>query len=86
MDAATQSLKTKKEKKEHLASEVNSEIVAEGVREEKHPIVPELSTEAEEKKNKSLPPSKYKTVSYRRIRKGNTKQRIDEYEAIISTS
>lgn len=43
----------------------------------------ENSTE-EEKKNGSHQSSKYKTVSYRRIRKGNTKQRIDEFEAMMN--
>lgn len=43
----------------------------------------ENSTE-EEKKNGSHQSSKYKTVSYRKIRKGNTKQRIDEFEAMMN--
>lgn len=29
--------------------------------------------------------SKYSTVSYRKIRKGNTKQRVDEFESMVNT-
>nr|XP_029375560.1 ermin [Echeneis naucrates] len=42
-------------------------------------------TEMEAKEDGSRPSSKYKTVSYRRIRKGNTKQRIDEFEAMTNS-
>ncbi|KAL1022053.1 hypothetical protein UPYG_G00021600 [Umbra pygmaea] len=31
------------------------------------------------------PVSKYRTVSYRKIRRGNTKQRVDEFESMLNT-
>lgn len=40
---------------------------------------------ADDKKNGSRQSSKYKTVSYRRIRRGNTRQRIDEFEAMMDS-
>ncbi|XP_023285578.1 ermin [Seriola lalandi dorsalis] len=54
-----------------------------GDKEEGGQNCPEMNGE-EDKKNDSQQPSKYKTVSYRRIRRGNTKQRIDEFEAMIN--
>ncbi|XP_019897813.2 uncharacterized protein LOC109614913 [Esox lucius] len=36
-------------------------------------------------KHGTKPVSKYHTVSYRKIRKGNTKQRIDEFESMVNT-
>lgn len=41
----------------------------------------EADVDEEEKKSSSQ--SKYKTVSYKKIRKGNTRQRIDEFEAMF---
>lgn len=44
---------------------------------------PKLSSEVSAEQN-SHHWFKYKTVSYRRIRKGNTRQRIDEFEAMVN--
>uniref|UniRef100_A0A667X445 Ermin n=1 Tax=Myripristis murdjan TaxID=586833 RepID=A0A667X445_9TELE len=41
--------------------------------------------EDDDKKNDGHQKAKYKTVSYRRIRKGNTRQRIDEFESMINS-
>lgn len=38
-----------------------------------------------DKKPGSKNASKYSTVSYRKIRKGNTKQRVDEFESMVNT-
>lgn len=46
-----------------------------------NPLV--TNSEADGKKNGSHQSSKYKTVSFRRIRRGNTRQRIDEFEAMM---
>lgn len=40
--------------------------------------------EVDDKKKDTNQSSKYKTVSYRRIRRGNTRQRIDEFEAMMN--
>ncbi|XP_076579125.1 uncharacterized protein LOC143315683 [Chaetodon auriga] len=43
-------------------------------------------TDAEDdKKDGSRQASKYKSVSYRKIRRGNTRQRIDEFESMMSS-
>lgn len=43
-----------------------------------------VEAKAGEDNGNSQMSSKYKTVSYRRIRKGNTRQRIDEFEAMTN--
>lgn len=37
-----------------------------------------------DKKSSSHQSSKYKSVSYRKIRRGNTRQRIDEFESMMN--
>lgn len=44
-----------------------------------------MNGEADVKKNGSSRSSKYKTVSYRKIQRGNTRQRIDEFESMINS-
>lgn len=39
----------------------------------------------DDKKNSNRQSSKYKSVSYRKIRRGNTRQRIDEFESMMSS-
>ena len=56
----------------------------EGAKEEGGQNSPEMNGVAEDKKSGSRQSSKYKTVSYRRIRRGNTKQRIDEFESMMN--
>lgn len=38
----------------------------------------------DDKKNGGRLSSKYKSVSYRKIRRGNTRQRIDEFESMMN--
>lgn len=43
-----------------------------------------LNAKADDKKKAGHQSSKYKSVSYRKIRKGNTRQRIDEFESMMN--
>lgn len=43
-----------------------------------------LNAKADDKKKGGHQSSKYKSVSYRKIRKGNTRQRIDEFESMMN--
>lgn len=43
-----------------------------------------LNVKADDKKKGTHQSSKYKSVSYRKIRKGNTRQRIDEFESMMN--
>ncbi|XP_052411589.1 ermin-like [Carassius gibelio] len=43
----------------------------------------EMSIRQFEKDENNRPISRYNTVSYRKIKRGNTKQRIDEFESML---
>ncbi|XP_077056103.1 uncharacterized protein ermn [Siphateles boraxobius] len=44
----------------------------------------EMSVQEYEKDKKDRPVCRYNTVCYRKIKKGNTMQRIDEFESILN--
>lgn len=44
----------------------------------------QTSPKADDKKKGGHQSSKYKSVSYRKIRRGNTRQRIDEFESMMN--
>ncbi|KAM6892857.1 uncharacterized protein PEZ65_022918 [Lycodopsis pacificus] len=65
------------------SSGTNPEMEAKEDKEEGSQNSLSVNSEADGKKNGSHQSSKYKTVSFRRIRRGNTRQRIDEFEAMM---
>ncbi|XP_035006701.2 uncharacterized protein LOC118103659 [Hippoglossus stenolepis] len=87
MDAAAQSSVETGRESTKLGPNQNPAMEAkegEGAKEEGGQNSPDMNGEADDKKSGSRQSSKYKTVSYRRIRRGNTKQRIDEFESMMN--
>nr|XP_019969169.1 PREDICTED: moesin-like [Paralichthys olivaceus] len=87
MDAASQSSVATASENERISANQNPAMEAkegEGAKEEGGQNSAKMNGEAGDKKSDGRQSSKYKTVSYRRIRRGNTKQRIDEFEAMMN--
>lgn len=88
MDAAAQSSTAAGRENKEVSLTQNPAAEAkegEGAKDEGGQNSSKTNGEADDKTSGGRQSTKYKTVSYRRIRKGNTKQRIDEFEAMMNS-
>lgn len=71
--------------KDEQESKISSGTVKHPMKTVRSPVMNGEADAADDKKKDGQQSSKYKTVSYRKIPRGNTRQRIDEFESMFNS-